>query len=63
MVINQKSECEKRDLNISDQFETLMHCSTIHFLGTNAQLSQKPATESSFKDKKHQGLQFSRVKF
>ena len=40
------------DLNISDQFETLIPCSAIYFLGMRAQILQKLATGSSSRDKK-----------
>ena len=40
-------ECDRRDLNISDQFETLIPCSTIYFLGMRARLLQKLATGNS----------------
>ena len=44
---SKKEECDQRDLNISDQFETLILCSTIFFLGMKAQLLQKLATGNS----------------
>ena len=40
------------DLNISDQFETLIPYSAIYFLGMRAQILQKLATGSSSRDKK-----------
>ena len=40
-------EPDQRDLNISDQIETLIPCSTIYFLGMRAQLLQKLATGNS----------------
>ena len=45
-------ECDRRDLNISDQFETLIPYSTIYFLGMRAQLLQKLATGNSSVGKK-----------
>ena len=47
-----KKECDKRDLNISNQFETLIHCSTIYFLGITARVLQKLATGKSTIGKK-----------
>ena len=42
-----KMECNQMDLNISDQCETLIPCSTIYFLVLRARLLQNLATESS----------------
>ena len=44
---SKKEECDQRDLNISDQFETLILCSAIYFLGMRARLLQKLATGNS----------------
>ena len=44
---SKKKECDQRDLIISDQFETLITCSTIYFLGIRARLLQKLATGNS----------------
>ena len=33
---SKKKECDQRDLNISDQLETLILCSAIYFLGIRA---------------------------
>ena len=41
---SKKKECDQRDLSISDQFETLVPCSTIYFLGIRAWLLQKLVT-------------------
>ena len=41
---SKKEECGQRDLFFSDQFETLIPCSTIYFLGVRARLLQKLAT-------------------
>ena len=49
---SKKKECVQRDLNISDQFETLISCSTIYFLGIKAQLLQKLVTGNSSIGKK-----------
>ena len=46
VVLNHKSEWYQKDLNISDQFETLISCSTKYFLGISARLSQKQAKEN-----------------
>ena len=44
VTLNKKNEkCDQRDINISDQFETLIPCSTIHFLGMRARFLQKLA--------------------
>ena len=48
-----KKECDQKDLNISDQFETLIPCSTIYFLGIWERLLQKLATGNSFIGKKN----------
>ena len=50
---SKKMECDQRDLNISDQFETLIPCSTIYFLGIRARLLQKLATGNSSIGKKN----------
>ena len=47
-----KEGCDLRDFNISDQFKTLIPCSTIYFLGIRARLSQKLATVNSSIGKK-----------
>ena len=39
--ISKKKQCAQRDLNISDQIETLIPCSTKYFLGVRAQHLQK----------------------
>ena len=44
---SKKEECDQRDLQISDQLETLILCSTKYFLGTRARLLQKLATGNS----------------
>ena len=43
---SKKEECDQRDLNVSDQFETLLACSSIYFLGMRARLLQKLATRN-----------------
>ena len=48
-----KKECDQRDLNISDQFETLIPCSTTYFLRMRARLLQKLATGKSSIGKKN----------
>ena len=59
---SKKKECDQRNLNISDQFETLIPCSTMYFLGIRARLSQKLATGNySIGKKKLHGLQLFRV--
>ena len=50
---SKKKECDQRDLIISDQFETLIPCSTMYFLGIRAQLLQKLATGNSSIGKKN----------
>ena len=35
---SKKDECDQRDLDIFDQFETLIPCLTIYFLGLRARL-------------------------
>ena len=49
---SKNKECDQRDLNISDQFETVIPCSTIYFLGIRARLLQKLVTGNSSIDKK-----------
>ena len=44
---SKKEECDQRDLNISDQFETLMPCSTIYLPGMRARFLQKLTTGNS----------------
>ena len=61
---SKKKECDQRNLNISDQFETLIPCSIIYFLGLRAQLLQKLVTGNSSRGKKKlHGLQLLRVEF
>ena len=61
---SKKKECDRRDLNISDQFETLIPCSTIYFLGIRARLLQKTNHRKFFcRYKKLYGLKFLRVEF
>ena len=48
-----KKECDQSDLNISDQFETLIPCSIIYFLGLRAQLLQKLVTGNSSRGNKN----------
>ena len=61
---SKKKECDQRDLNISDQFEPFISCSTIYFLGIRARLLGKLATGNSSIDKKKlHGLKFLRVEF
>ena len=49
---SKKEECDQRDLNISDQLETLIPCSTLCFLGMRARLLQKLAPGNSSISKK-----------
>ena len=44
---SKKEECDQKNFNISDQFKTLIPCSTIYFLGMIAQLLPKLATGNS----------------
>ena len=44
---SKKEECDQRDLNISDQFETLIPCSTIYCLGMRARRLQNLSTRNS----------------
>ena len=44
---SKKEECDQRDLNISDQFETLIPCSTIYCLGMRAQHLQNLSARNS----------------
>ena len=48
-----KEECDQRDLNISDEFETLITSSTIYFLGMRARPLQRLSTRNSFIGKKN----------
>ena len=48
IALNQKKEeCDQRDLNISDQFKTVISCSTMYFLRMKPRLLQKLATGNS----------------
>ena len=49
---SKNKECDQTNLNISDQFETLIPCSAIYFLGIRSRLLQKLATGSSSMGKK-----------
>ena len=61
---SKKEECGQMNLNFSDQFETLIPCSTIYFLTMRARLLQKLATgNSSIGKKKRHGLQFLWLEF
>ena len=48
-----KEECDQRDLNISDEFETLIPSSTIYFPGMRARPLQILSTRNSFIGKKN----------
>ena len=48
--------CDRRDLDISDQFKTLIPCSTIYFLGMRPRLLQKLATGNPSIGKKTSGF-------
>ena len=61
---SKKMECDERDLNISDQFETLIPCSAIYFLGIRARLLQETSHRKFFyRYKKLHGLKLLRVEF
>ena len=61
---SKKKECDQRNLNVSNQFETLIPCSIIDFLGIRARLLQNLVTGNcSIGKKKLHGLQLLRVEF